>query len=151
MKLCQNRPKFKSEGICLQGPTLYFWYFIHQSGLNRSPLFGVESRKLQHQRPMYAVQFANTSSGVLASKGLKRSSVPFLRSSLRKNGSGKSAFGARTVSGRVSNSVRAAVEAPAPTTTAASTVSQAEKLLDIVFVATEVGPWSKTGECLNGL
>jgi granule-bound starch synthase len=45
----------------------------------------------------------------------------------------------------MSNSVRAAVEAPAPTTTAASSVSQAEKLLDIVFVATEVGPWSKTG------
>jgi hypothetical protein len=74
-----------------------------------------------------------------------------LRSSVTKNGSGKSVFGARTVSGRMSNSVRAAVEAPAPTTTAASSVSQAEKLLDIVFVATEVGPWSKTGKCLNGL
>ena len=100
---------------------------------------------------MYAVQIANTSSGVVASKGLKRSTVPFLRSSVTKNVSGKSVFGTKTVSGRVSNSVRAAVEAPAPTTTAASSVSQAEKLLDIVFVATEVGPWSKTGECLNGL
>lgn len=100
---------------------------------------------------MYSVQIANTSSGVVASKGLQRSTVPFLRSSMTKNGSGKSVFGARTVSGRMSNSVRAAVEAPAPTTTAASSVSQAEKLLDIVFVATEVGPWSKTGKCLNGL
>jgi len=115
-------------------------------------LFGVENRKLQQQYlMMYAVQIATTSSGVLASKGLKTSSVPFLRASMKKNGAGKSVFGARTVSGRMSNSVRAAVEAPAPTTTAASTVSQAEKLLDIVFVATEVGPWSKTGECLNGL
>lgn len=46
---------------------------------------------------------------------------------------------------RQSVSVSAAVEAPAPVVAAVSTTEQAEKLLDIVFVATEVSPWSKTG------
>jgi hypothetical protein len=42
-------------------------------------------------------------------------------------------------------SVSAAVEAPAPTVAPPGVTEQAEKLLDIVFVATEVSPWSKTG------
>ena len=46
---------------------------------------------------------------------------------------------------RVGVSVRAAVEAPAPTMVPPAATEQAEKLLDIVFIATEVAPWSKTG------
>ena len=48
-------------------------------------------------------------------------------------------------SSRVGVSVRAAVEAPAPTVVPPAVTEQAEKLLDIVFIATEVAPWSKTG------
>lgn len=46
---------------------------------------------------------------------------------------------------RQSVSVSAAVEAPAPVIAPATAIEQAEKLLDIVFIATEVAPWSKTG------
>jgi len=47
-------------------------------------------------------------------------------------------------------SVSAAVEAPAPTVAPPGTTEQAEKLLDVVFVATEVSPWSKTGALMSG-
>jgi len=46
---------------------------------------------------------------------------------------------------RQSVSVSAAVEAPAPVIAPPAGTEMAEKLLDIVFIATEVAPWSKTG------
>ena len=43
------------------------------------------------------------------------------------------------------NGVRAAFAVQSPAQSTVASVPEAEKLLDIVFVATEVGPWSKTG------